>query len=370
MSWTTANFLDVVKDVSGGNVKTPQSEFIKTGKIPVIDQGKDFIAGFTNNQDAQFKSSDLPVVIFGDHTKSIKYVDFPFAMGADGVKVLSVKDGLDSKFFYHYLLQVKIPDAGYSRHYKFLKELKIPLPPLEEQRRIAAILDKAEALRAKRREAIAKLDQLLQAVFLEMFDVKDSGWAEVNVGDITDVQGGLQLSAAREKIENNKPYLRVANVYRNRLDLSEIKYFGVTDSEFSRTKLEKNDILIVEGHGNPDEIGRSAIWDGSVKDCTHQNHLIRCRINTNKVLPEYLSFYMNSDLGKFHLKKSSNTTSGLNTISVSKVRSLPVILAPIDEQKKWVNFQKKIEKMKNLHKSQLKFNDSLIYSLQSQYFQR
>lgn len=251
-----------------------------------------------------------------------------------------------------------------------LRQLKINIPALEEQRRIAAILDKAEALRAKRRKAIAKLDLLLQSVFLEMFDVKDSGWAEVNVGDITDVQGGLQLSTAREKIENKKPYLRVANVYRNRLDLSEIKYFGVTDSEFLRTKLEKNDILIVEGHGNPDEIGRSAIWDGSVKDCTHQNHLIRCRINTNKVLPEYLNFYMNSDLGKFHLKKSSNTTSGLNTISVSKVRSLPVILAPIDEQKKWVNFQNKIEKMKNLHKVQLKFNDSLIYSLQSQYFQR
>ncbi|MBK6923737.1 MAG: restriction endonuclease subunit S [Thermomonas sp.] len=101
--------------------------------------------------------------------KAVKFIDFPFAMGADGIKVLKPVDGCDIKYLYHFLRYSKLPDAGYSRHYKFVKELEVPLPPLPEQRRIAAILDKADALRAKRREAIAKLDQLLQSVFLDMF---------------------------------------------------------------------------------------------------------------------------------------------------------------------------------------------------------
>lgn len=367
MSWPVVDFLDVVKDVSGGNSKIPQSDFLDNGSIPVIDQGKNFISGFTNDEALAFRASALPVIVFGDHTKAIKYIDFPFAMGADGVKVLSVSKDLDAKYFYHYLCQAKIVDAGYSRHFKFLKDLKIPLPPLPEQRRISTILDKAEALRSKRREAIAKLDQLLRSVFLDMFG-GDKGWGIQTIGDLAHVQGGLQLSNARSKIETLRPYLRVANVYRNKLELSEIKYMGVTESEFSRTQLRKNDLLIVEGHGNPDEIGRSAVWDDSIVECTHQNHLIRCRIVDEKILPEYLNFYLNSELGRFQLKRSSNTTSGLNTISVSKVREVRVTIPPMDLQKKWQVVQKNIKQMCEVQEEQLSASENLISSLQAQYF--
>lgn len=169
MTLQTVRFTDVVRDVSGGNAKLPQSQFQPSGSLAVVDQGQSFVAGYTDELAYQFRSDSLPVIVFGDHTKAIKYIDFPFAMGADGVKVLKPLDTCDPKYLYHYLRQAKIPDAGYSRHFKFLKELNIPLPPLPEQRRIAAILDNADALRAKRREAIAKLDQLLKSVFLEMF---------------------------------------------------------------------------------------------------------------------------------------------------------------------------------------------------------
>jgi type I restriction enzyme S subunit len=162
-------FTEVVRDVSGGNAKLPQSDYQITGTLPVIDQGKDFIAGHTDDESYAFRSDALPVIVFGDHTRAVKFIDFPFAMGADGVKVLKPSKNCDPKFLYHYLRHANIPNAGYSRHYKFVKELRITLPPLVEQRRIAAILDKADALRAKRREAIAKLDQLLHSVFLDMF---------------------------------------------------------------------------------------------------------------------------------------------------------------------------------------------------------
>lgn len=183
----SVGFLDVVRDVSGGNLKLPQSEFRETGSFPVVDQGRDFVAGYTDDEQYLFRSAALPVVIFGDHTKTVKFVDFPFVMGADGVKVLKPNETCDARFLYHYLSQAKIPDAGYSRHFKFVKELKIPLPRLAEQRRIAAILDKADALHAKRREAIAKLDQLLQSVFLHMFGhplANERSWPLVRIGDV------------------------------------------------------------------------------------------------------------------------------------------------------------------------------------------
>jgi len=147
-------FLSVFKDVSGGNVKTPLSEVLEQGKIPVVDQGQKLITGYVNDQERICRAKP-PVVVFGDHTRVIKFVDFPFAMGADGTKVLVPKIESDVKYLYYALQATPIPSAGYSRHFKFLKEVMIPLPPLAEQKRIAAILDAADALRAKRRESIA-----------------------------------------------------------------------------------------------------------------------------------------------------------------------------------------------------------------------
>ena len=196
-------FLEVFEDASGGNIKTPSSEFLENGEIPVIDQGQSFIAGYVNDP-AKICKSKPPVIVFGDHTKAIKYVDFHFAMGADGTKVLVPKNGNHAKYLFHALRTLHIPDAGYSRHYKFLKETKIPLPPLAEQKRIAAILDAADALRAKRREALAQLDALLQSTFLTLFgDPRQQGTvgeiatAPKTLGELTRIRTGkLDANAA------------------------------------------------------------------------------------------------------------------------------------------------------------------------------
>lgn len=156
-----------------------------------------------------------------------------------------------------------------------LLAMRIPVPPLSEQRRIAAILDKADALRAKRRVALAKLDRLTQSIFLDMFGdpaTNPKRWDLVPLGEISKVQGGLQLSSSRNSLPLEVPYLRVANVYRDRLNLREVKILHATESEIARTALVKDDFLVVEGHGNPEEIGRGALWDGSISQCVHQNH--------------------------------------------------------------------------------------------------
>jgi type I restriction enzyme S subunit len=216
------------------------------------------------------------------------------------------------------------------------KALEVPVPPLDQQRRIAAVLDQAHALRAKRREILAKLDKLTEAIFIELFGdpaTNLKNWKDSRIGAIGDVQGGLQLSGARAALPLEVPYLRVANVFRNRLDLSEIKRFRATDSEVARTLLARDDILIVEGHGNAQEIGRCALWDGSIEICSHQNHLIRLRVDKSKADPVFVSRFLNSQGGRKGLIAAGNTTSGLNTISVSKVRDCRLLLPPLKLQR-------------------------------------
>ena len=187
MSFQKLPFLDVFKDATGGNIKTPQTEFLEEGEFPVVDQGQALVAGFVNDR-SRICSVNPPVIVFGDHTRAIKYVDFEFAMGADGTKVLVPKVESDTKYLYYALKDIEIPAAGYSRHYKFLKETHIPLPPLPEQRRIADILDKADALRAKRRGTLAQLDTLTQSIFLDMFGdpaTNPKGWPVRRIDEIT-----------------------------------------------------------------------------------------------------------------------------------------------------------------------------------------
>jgi Restriction endonuclease S subunits len=121
------------------NKKLKQSDYKAIGKFPVIDQGQEYVAGFYDDETMVF-DKDLPVILFGDHTRIIKYVDFPFICGADGLKIIIPKENLHRKYFYYALLNLNIPSRGYNRHFKILKEKLIPLPPLDEQQKIANIL--------------------------------------------------------------------------------------------------------------------------------------------------------------------------------------------------------------------------------------
>ena len=247
-----------------------------------------------------------------------------------------------------------------------LERLFLPLPPLEEQKRIAVILDKADAIRRKRKQAIALTEELLRSTFLDMFGdpvINPKGWREVFLGDISKVQGGLQVTSKRKNHPLAIPYLRVANVYRDRLVLDEIKTIRVTQQEAERTYLQIGDLLIVEGHGNSTEIGRSSVWDGSIPNCTHQNHLIRVRIDRKKADPMYISTFLNSPGGRRQLNKFGKTTSGLNTISTSNVKATKILLPPLSEQENFLKVRKVIISSLNNHQRYFSDLDNLFNSL-------
>lgn len=248
----------------------------------------------------------------------------------------------------------------------FLKRYKIPLPPLEEQRRIAAILDKADAVRRKRKEAIALTEELLRSAFLDMFGdpvTNPKGWEIASLGDISKVQGGLQVTTKRNTNPLEVPYLRVANVYRDRLVLDEIKFIRVTQQELERTKLQTGDLLIVEGHGNSEEIGRSSVWDSSIPNCTHQNHLIRVKLDLKRAEPTYISAFLNSSGGRRQLTQFGKTTSGLNTISTSNVKATNIMLPPLSEQKKYSELKQNISTYLDSHQMYFYNTNHLFNSL-------
>src|SRR5579863_5218770 len=130
--WEHIEFTETIKKVKvGKRNQINASEIKENGKFPVIDQGQGYIAGFSDNK-TKVINEDLPLIIFGDHTRCFKYIDFPFILGADGTKVLKPKDTFIPLYYYFALLNLNIPNRGYNRHFKSLKEQKIPNPPLPE----------------------------------------------------------------------------------------------------------------------------------------------------------------------------------------------------------------------------------------------
>ncbi len=156
-------------------------------------------------------------------------------------------------------------------------------------------------------------------------------WLWVSVEQAGDVSGGLTKNSKRDKLKVRLPYLRVANVYAGKLELDVIKDIGVEREEIQRILLSKGDLLIVEGNGSLDQIGRVALWNGSIDPCLHQNHLIKVRFDPIRI-GEYVIYWLLSRGGRDFITRAASSTSGLHTLSLSKVASLPMPLPPLVEQ--------------------------------------
>lgn len=157
------------------------------------------------------------------------------------------------------------------------------------------------------------------------------GWCWVSVNQLGQVSGGLTQNANRERRTTKLPFLRVANVYANALLLDEIKTIGVEPGEIERARLRTGDLLVVEGNGSADQIGRVALWDGSIAPMLHQNHLIKVRCEPRQ-LSRWVLAWLLSPAGRAAIELVASSTSGLHTLSISKVGRLIVPLPPLGEQ--------------------------------------
>ena len=304
-------------------------------------------------------------------------------VGSTEFHVIRPNDGqAEGRFLHHFLRQPKIRSAGERRMTgsggqrrvptNFLAKLEIILPPLEEQKRIAEVLDKAEELRAKRRAALAQLDTLSQSIFLEMFGdpiVNSRGWSDKTLlGEIADIVSGITKG---RKLNGQKtrsvPYLAVANVQDRSLILNGIKSIEATEDEISRYRLLPNDLVLTEG-GDPDKLGRGTLWNKELPECIHQNHIFRVRLTSEKITPLFANWLIGSTRGKRYFLKSAKQTTGIASINMTQLRGLPLLLPPIELQEEFAESVKVLEKLKATQRASLADLDTLFASLQQRAF--
>jgi type I restriction enzyme S subunit len=184
------------------------------------------------------------------------------------------------------------------------------------------------------RMAAATPDKKLRSVPEELDLELPETWAWAAIGNIAAIRGGIQKQPHRAPKANAYPYLRVANVLRNRLDLRDLSMFELAPGELETYRLESGDLLVVEGNGSFNEIGRASIWRNEVPNCVHQNHIIRVRFNG--LVPEFVNCFWNSPIGIEQVTATAVTTSGLYSLSTGKIASLMIPVPGKDEQREIV----------------------------------
>jgi len=220
---------------------------------------------------------------------------------------------------------------------KFI-QMELPVPAPSEQRRIVELLDQADALRRQRTEADAKANRILPAVFLKMFGdpaTNPNGWPIVRLGEVaTELRYGTSQRCDRDKA--GTPVLRIPNVVRGEVDWSDLKYADLPEVEADRLRLQAGDLLFVRTNGNPDYVGRCAVFEPTVNSCAlFASYLIRVRVDTSRIDPWYLAAFARTASGRRAMKPYIRTTAGQSNIGAEGLRSIPVLVPPIALQKRF-----------------------------------
>lgn len=203
--WQSLSFGDATLELPRSRPSIPRGEYKLGGRYPIVDQGVAQIAGFTDNELAVY-SEELPVIVFGDHTRVFKFVDFPFATGADGTKLIRARnEKLEPRFLYFALRNLDVPGRGYNRHYKLLREARLFAPTEKnEQRAIAGFLSKLQGAVDVETDRVVELKELkastMRKLFLEGLRGEQSketelgeipkSWAVVPLGRVCRIMSG------------------------------------------------------------------------------------------------------------------------------------------------------------------------------------
>ena len=352
--WKLADLEDVIISIPTKQYQINQSEILTTGLYPVVSQSQTLIEGYSNEEKKVFYPND-DCVIFGDHSKTIKYLNFPFVVGADGTKIFKPKNICTTKFLYYHLMYniTKMKSSGYTRNYKYLKELKINLPSIETQHLLVdkieelfSLIDKKERndqekekLKSILKEKI--LDSAIHGVLIQnnsqitsyhkpLFDVP-SDWKWVTFSDLaTIVRGGSPrpIKDYLTESSNGINWIKIGDTnpdeyYINQVK-EKIKPEGMKKSRF----VEKGSLLLT----NSMSFGRSYILN--VDGCIHDGWL-NIKDKYNNFYNLYMVYLLSS---KYFYNVMCDKSSGavVSNLNIDKVKSMMIPLPPLEEQHKIV----------------------------------
>ena len=304
-----------------------RNQYENSGSYPIVDQGRGKIAGFTCDETKLVR--DVPGIVFGDHTREIKYVDYFFVPGADGVKWIRTVDGISIRYLFHCLTSLSIPSRGYNRHWILVREMLIPVPPLEVQREIVRILDQFTTLEAELEaelEARRTQYEYYRNHLLSYESLAARGPVEmVNLGDVAlRVVTGVtpQASNARYYEGGSNPWIRTQDVNFNRISVaSEF----VTDAAIDELPLKwvKANCVIVAISGA--SAGRSALL--GIDAVTNQHC---CNLEIDPKRADYRYVYYSIAARYNELRSLGRGARG--DLNVSIIKSFEIPLPSVDQQ--------------------------------------
>ncbi|WP_368162463.1 restriction endonuclease subunit S [Collinsella aerofaciens] len=343
---------DVAREIKQ---KVPVDQELPTVGLEHLDPGEVELAHWDEGVETTFtKAFSKGQVLFGRRRAYLrKAAVAPFDGICSGdITVIAPKDNLSPR-----LLPFIIQNDALFEHavtnsagslsprvkWQSLSQFEFELPSIAKQEDLADILWTAQETRSHYRQLLTACDDVVKSQFVEMFD--KPGIPIKHLEDIADIQGGITKNKKREAMKLQLPYLRVANILPNELDLTEVKTIGLTEQEYEAVRLISGDLLIVEGNGSDTQIGRSAIWNGQIDPCVHQNHLIRVRLR-DEALPLYVQTFLSSSEGRRQIMAKAVNTSGLHTLSTRKIRSIEIPVPPFSLQREFADFATSIDKSK------------------------
>ena len=298
----------------------------------------------------------------------LNWSDAKYCLGRGVAGLRPNHDKLDKNYLWHFIQANKdqLESKGTGSTFKqvsrsHIEEWEIPLPTLEEQKRIAAILDKADAIRRKRQQAVDLTDQLLRSVFLELFGdpvTNSKGWLKRKFGDVTLSRLGKMLDAKQQTGLHQHFYLRNPNIQWGKVVLDNLQKMDFDEKDQKEFKLENGDVLICEGG----EVGRTAIWREEMKDCYYQKALHRVRPIKNTVNSEYLCDLM------WFLAKHGGLDDHVSSATIAhltgaKLKAMEIPIPPIELQNKYAAYVNKYRESQNRFVESQKVIERLFGSL-------
>jgi type I restriction enzyme S subunit len=332
--------------------KTKQKEYLSTGKLPIVDQGKPLIGGYSDDISKQI-SCNLPVIVFGDHTKNVKFISFPFGAGADGIKVLEPKSDILAKYLYYGTLYLtfKIEDKGYARHYQHIEKQDLPVPPLPEQERIVARIEELFSELDKAVETLKKTKVQLavyrQAVLTNAFEKIHKVVELDNLAVMIDPHPSHRTPP---EVADGVPYIGIGDICyeEQRICFEDARKvaIGVLAEHKNRYKLHLGDFVM----GKIGTIGKQ------FRLPLPQNYALSANViliqpNSDIIIPDFLFWQFSSPLITQQLTLGAKATSQ-PAFGIKKARKLQIRICNIDKQKTiLIDIEEKMSVCNNIEKT-------------------
>lgn len=364
-TWQHKEFEKCLTKVTYTN-KIQQFDFKESGKYPIISQNAEFISGYWDNDKDVFKLSK-PVVIFGDHTRCLKYIDFDFVLGADGVKILQTIDEILPKYLYYYLQYIPIDNLGYSRHYKLLKEKIIKYPTIEQQQKIVEILDKADEIRAKKKLANDKLDEFLKSTYIDLF-AENTKKVKLEELCYFITKGTTPKAQDMSQYSGDIPYIKVYNLrFDTRLDFTINPTFVTKESHknfLARSVVYPGDVLM--------NIVGPPLCKVSIVPDTYPEWNINqaiARFRCNKGLNNlYLAWFLTTPFAEKQMLRNAKKTSGQLNLTLEICKNIEIPLPSLELQNKFAKIVEKVEAQKQKNELVIEQMNNLFNSLSQRAF--